>query len=222
MSVIHGKIMGTARKRTGDVVFRKWRSATISSVYQPIVKNPRSAAQQIQRAIFTVLSKLAVDFSPVLYIGMGDFVRGSMMSPRNAFVKYSKGAITALTPDNITTDWEKIVVSKGGLPKMGLGALGFDNPLEVEIPCSVPMSLQGYTSDLKVYNAIYCIDLDEFLVKEDVATSPSITVTVPGHWSGQKVHVWQFVVYTGANVPEYGYYTGQTSDSVYMGSGNVS
>lgn len=225
MAIVYKKILGASRKRVGDVVFRNWKGETISSAYNPIVKNPNTRSQQLVRARFAALTKLAQMFAPATYVGLRDAVAGSVLTPRNLFIKKNWPAVTATAPDNVTTDYTSIVVAKGSYAdSLIFGTPRFDNPLQVELSFSFSSSISPSPSaNVLVYVFVYCPDVDGRMLAVPVAASQSsITITVPGYWSGQKVHLWGFMVYNGENDVNTGTIKGAVNNSVYIGTGTIS
>ena len=49
MATVKNGFLGDAIGKLGNVVFRKWNSLITASKYQPMVNNPNSSAQQLQR-----------------------------------------------------------------------------------------------------------------------------------------------------------------------------
>ena len=49
MATVKNGFLGDAIGKIGNVIFRKWNSLITVSKYQPLVKNPNTLAQQLQR-----------------------------------------------------------------------------------------------------------------------------------------------------------------------------
>lgn len=62
MATILNGFLGDAIGKLGNVVFRKWNSLITASKYQPMVSNPNSAAQQMQR---TKIKNLSLALQPL-------------------------------------------------------------------------------------------------------------------------------------------------------------
>ena len=224
MAIIKGNILGSYRKRAGEVVFRRYRDLDVFQSAPKKMSNPKTNAQELVRARFRVLSKLAHDFAIAVNAGLKGATQGTSISPRNLFTKKNWGAVSATSPDNVTTDYAELVVAQGPFRDVLWSAPRFDNPLEVELTFDSTNLPQGVAAgDVEVYTFLYCVDLDDYLMKAPVlASAGSVNITVPGHWSGQKVHIWCWTKYTGANIAEQGIVTDSVSNSDYVGSGNIS
>lgn len=109
-------ISGGMSGRTGSFTYRQSRGQTIVSQYQPVVKNPNTAAQQSQRAKFKLMSQLASILAPAF----GSFIiitRGDKLkqTQRNAFVSKNMQFVQTST-DETTAD----VVAKINMEKVQL------------------------------------------------------------------------------------------------------
>lgn len=224
MAIIKGNILGSYRKRAGEVVFRRYRDLDVFQSAPKSMSNPKTNAQELVRARFRVLSKLAHGFAMGVNRGFRAAAQGTSLSPRNFFTKLNWGAVTATTPDNVTTDYGELVVAQGPFVNVYYGNPQFDNPLEVVMTITATNLPQGVNAaDVDVYVFCYSPDVDGSLMAAPVhASTGSITITFPGHWSGQKVHLWGWTKYTGAPIADAGIATGDVSDSQYLGSGNIS
>lgn len=74
--------------RTGSFTYRQSRGQTIVSQYQPLVKNPNTKGQQVQRARFKLMSQLASIMAPGFgTIGVTTRAHKLQPSQRNAFMQ---------------------------------------------------------------------------------------------------------------------------------------
>lgn len=221
MAKINKKVLGYSRGKVADVVFAKFRTETIARGYQPQVRNPRTEKQQLQRARFTAMTNMAKGLVAGIYAGLGDLAQGTKMSPRNLFSKLNLNTdvFTGVQPDNITIDYSKVIMSKGGFEVPTFGTIDTDTPLTVEFTVSSPVTAAG--ADTAAIGVIYCDELGQAIVKEVISTVGKISVTVPASWNGLKVQVWGFYKYDGATDVEHGLYSGMKSNSVYVGNGYV-
>lgn len=203
--------------KVGTVVGAFWKGLPVMRAYKRKAHNPQSELQMLVRARFTVISKLASDFLSALYVGLGTEARKLHMTEGDLFVRKNWGAVTATSPDNVTTDYGELIIAAGPQRGVQFGSPRFDNPLEVELSFSTNDGEPKTTDDDLVYVFAYSPDVNDGILSQPVKRSTqSMTLTVPGHWSGQKVHLWGFVVGDGTENK------GAVSDSVYVGSGNIS
>lgn len=131
MAVIH-TILGPMRGRIGSMVFRQNKGQQIAQQYQPLVANPRTALQQVNRARFVALMAFGRLLRPLIAIGFKEYA-GSI-SWLAKFMS-TNASSNLMDYDEITTSWlpvsENLVIAEGSLQQnpFGLGvitALGFD------------------------------------------------------------------------------------------------
>ena len=224
MAKITKKVLGNPNNKVGDIVFSKFRNMTTARAYQPIVANPRTSAQRVQRTHLLAMSKLAKVFSSALYIGFKEAVNGTKWSPRNRFSKVNWGCIAALADGEYTITQTDLQVSEGTFIEPITTQLSFDDPNEV----AITLRPTAYTSqgvqatDVSVKLVYWCPDINKIHIETAGGEAASHTWTVFQEWEGQKIYVYAFSIYNGDNVPEYGYTKGMRSATTYVGSGNIS
>lgn len=113
-------ISGGMSGRTGSFTYRQSRGQTIVSQYQPIVKNPRTEAQNNQRARFKLMSQLAAIMAP----GFGTMSvnkRPAKQSPtqRNAFVALNM-PLCAVADGTAKIPMEKLQLTSSSRPLGGI------------------------------------------------------------------------------------------------------
>lgn len=219
MGKVTKKILGATRGKVGDVVFRKFRMANVDSAYQPNPFNPNTEAQRLQRGKFAVMSNLAQEMAPAINKGFAFAVKGTMLSPRNRFIRENKACFTGSDPALITINWLALKVSLGARSHCDFATPSFDNPLEVQ--ATFTSSDVTADSNNQVYLVVYAQD-----AKESILSAPAkledgvVSVTVPSHWNGLKVQVYAMEV-SAADHPEDYIVKGQPYASVYVGQGNI-
>lgn len=120
MQGITGKLSG----KMGAAVFRVREGQQVVTQYNPIVKNPNTGRQQIQRAKFKLMSQLGAIMAPA----MGSFIiktrkeRGKP-SQRNAFTQINMPLVEVSSENQIVTaripmDQIKLTSSFRSLPSM--------------------------------------------------------------------------------------------------------
>ena len=114
-----GKISG----KLGESVGASWKGIKVVRVYQPVVGNPRTFAQQMQRARFRALSALGKAFGAILKLGFRNHTQS--LTASNLFMSRNKAATTGATPETVEAVPADIVISDGDLrPISGLAATG--------------------------------------------------------------------------------------------------
>lgn len=228
MGKLYKKVLGSSRKRVGDVVFRNFRGEIVTSAYQPNVANPRTLAQQLNRIRFKNLSELSKGFSATLYSALGDLAKSEKMSPRNYFTKLNKDQVTvsgSVDNPSVTIAYDNLVCAKGGFGYVLDGSIDTDDPNTVAVTyrICVPQGVLG--TDVKVHAVVLNKERTQVWTAVDDYDesgqfgSGSITVTTPRAWNGDHVHVYLYAEYVGENVVESGITKGMVSDSKYVGTG---
>ena len=213
-------ILSDFRNKIGTVVGQRWRAGQYTTrAYVKDVRNPRTHAQQLQRAKFSTLGKLASAFQVVCEMGFRPLLSSKPTTAIGEFVSRNKGAVHANTVDSVTIDYADLVVAAGGLVNVRFGTPQFDTPLQVDVSFTDNMGSGVHTAltDL-VYLYVYCPDAQCGILSDPVQRSEhSISANVPAYWNGMKVHVYGFTVGSDTNRK----YNGRVSDSTYIGTGNI-
>jgi len=213
-------ILGDFRNKIGTVVGQRWRAGQYTTrAYVKDVRNPNTAKQQLQRAKFSTLGKLAAEFQVASELGFRPLLSSKPTTAVAEFVKRNKAAVHANTVDSVTIDYADLVVAAGGLVNVRFGTPQFDTPQQVDVSFADNMGSGIHTSltDI-VYLFVYCPDAQCGILSDGVQRNEhSASVDVPAYWNGMKVHVYGFTV--GADHDKK--YTGRVSPSTYIGTGNI-
>ena len=215
MAIITSPKFGKMKNKVDGLVFQKYRTLQVMRD-RVIPRNPRTANQQLARAKFGTLGAMAASFSPSLALGLGEYVKGTVMGVRNAFIKINKACVTGTRPDSLTTDYSNMLIAKGSLSNVTFGELAVDNPMEVAVDFTPNTEAWDADADDLVHVFVYCPDLNSVLSINPVKRSDgSVSTTVPATWAGQRVYVWGFS--EGRGDDNYG----KISNSAYIGSDNI-
>ena len=131
MAIIN-TILGPMRGRIGSMVFRQNKGRQHAQQYQPLVANPRSALQQLNRARFVALMAFGRLLRPLIAIGFKEYA-GSI-SWLAKFMS-TNAASSLMEYSGLTTSWlpnsENLVIAEGSLQQNpfdvdNITALGFD------------------------------------------------------------------------------------------------
>lgn len=217
MAIYFAGYLSPIRNKLGNAVGRKWRTLDVLSVYNGRPRNPRTTAQQTQRAKFGFIATLARAFNAAVQLGFKPICDGTPIPPRSMFIKKNIQHVDASDLDNPTIDYPEIVIAEGGLPGASFGAASFADPLSVEVPLTDTSDVPGAGVHDKVYIFVYDTSSKQGIISANSRRAEaSITVTVPATWVGHRVQVYGFVV---GGDPET---MGTVSDSVSLGSGTIS
>jgi hypothetical protein len=209
-----------------------WKGRNIFRAYNPFVKNPRTEKQQLHRAVFKTLSELSNRFAPATNFGYRQKANNEHTTTRGLFLRDNKDFVHANTVDSVTIDYADLIVARGNLHCPRFGTPQFDTPQQVDV--SFDSTLIGCaTNDDPVCLFVYCPDAKAGILSPVSGASMakrsdhSVSCDVPAYWNGMKVHVWGFAL-AGVDEPTYidaygGWmYPQMSSDSLYIGTGNIS
>lgn len=226
MAIINGGLHGQAKKRVGNVVYRKWRNLDVAAKYQPNVSNPNTEAQKLVRTRFAAISDLAGKLGASLVLGFKAFVAGTKIPPKSFFIKKNWQYVHADTPGSATIDYSELKISDGPITAPVFGTLDVSVPQTIKVPID-DNSGQTVSSSDEVYLVVYCPENGQTILSEAVSrVDESIEVVVPSSWNGTRVHVWGFATWGGEVLSVQGipvnHTKGDASPSVYIGSGDIS
>jgi len=214
MAIYFAGYLSPIRNKLGNAVGRKWRTLDVLSVYNGRPRNPRTIAQQRQRAKFGFIASVARAFAVAVDKGFKTICDGTPIPQRSMFIKKNIGNVDATDPTTPTIDLTEVVCAEGGVPNAAYGSLSFADPLSVTIPLTDTSDIPGVGARDEVFVFVYNKDQNSGILSTGVARSEAeIVVSVPSVWNGEKVHCYGFVVNKDTNL---------SSDSLYLGQGNIS
>ena len=117
MGIINQGILGGLRKKVGSVVGASWKGIPVLRIYQPVVSNPKTAAQVTVRTGFKSFTELASLCLASYIKPLWD--RGAVrMSGYNAFIQANKALVAvAANPYDV-----EIVASKGKMDSTAIAS----------------------------------------------------------------------------------------------------
>lgn len=203
--------------KVGAVVARKWRTENVVSMYQPKVSNPQTKAQTIVRKRFAELSNLCGVMAKAINIGFYPDSLGNKAFPRAIFMRKNFGNVTADQQGEVEIDYSSILIADGSLPEVHFGMADFSTANTIRVTFTPNGDDPDASTTDKVYLVAFNYDEDRCIVSEPVArNAQSVSITAPVYWSGEKVHLYGFVVKAGElNSMD------DVSKSNYIGSGNM-
>ena len=218
MALYKQGILGAFRNKVGTVVGRIWRSGKFVMAGLPQTHSKTATnAQLLIQARFKAIGNLAGAFLSATNLGLKNMFLKRGSTQAGEFVRLNWNNVQATTPDSVTIDYAEIEVSRGSLTGVQFGTADFDTPNQVEVAFTTNEEVDGTSLLDKVYLFVYCPDTQAGILSAPVARSvQSTSLMVPSFWGGMKVHVWGFVVGADNNTK------GKVSNSVYIGSGNIS
>lgn len=228
MAIYSAGYLSPIKNKLGGAVGRRWRNLNVLASYQGNVKNPRTYNQQLNRLRLATISTIARGCQAVIRAGMTNYVAGTKTPARSFFIKENISAVTVVDTETATVDWTALKVSRGIIPTVAAGTAQFDTPLQVDLPfdvSNIATAYPSYWNKMKVYGFIYCPDEGYGILSDPTSVSiagHTVSIMVPSLWTGMKVHCWLFTVVEEIGDNEYGWKNGDATDSVYVGSGNIS
>lgn len=214
MAIYFAGYLSPIRNKLGNAVGRKWRTLDVLSVYNGRPRNPRTTAQQEQRARFGYIAKVARAFSTAVEMGFKPLCDGTPVPQRSMFIKKNIENVDATDITNPTIDLTEVVCAEGGLPNASYGSASFSDPLSVTVPLTDTSSVPGANHSDRVYVFVYNKDQNAgILSTAKQRPDAEVIVNVPATWNGEKVHVYGFVVNADNS---------SVSNSIFIGQGNIS
>lgn len=218
MSKYYQGYLGAQIGKLGNAVGRTWKGRAVMAVYQPNVANPRTEAQQTNRAKFSLAGKLASAFLNAIQVGMGFAAKQYRLTESNVFVKNNYNEITANSPDDVTVNYSGLEVSDGNLPEVSFGQVDYGSGQHLQISCPITggSDQPGADDDDNVYLVAYCPEKNQAVLGSPAKRSAaSVAVNVPAAWDGMDVHVYGFAVSNPKLAKK------RTSATTYCGTGEV-
>lgn len=218
MSKYYQGYLGAQIGKLGNAVGRTWKGRAVMAVYQPNVANPRTEAQQNNRAKFSLIGKLSSAFLTAIQVGMGYAAKQYRLTEGNVFVKKNYNEITAHTPEDVSVNYSGLSVSDGNLPEASFGQVdyGTGQHLQISCPISGGSDQPGADNDDLVYICAYCPEKEQAVLGSPAKRSAaSVSVNVPAAWDGMDIHVYGFAVSNPKLAKK------RTSVTSYLGTGEV-
>ena len=224
--------LGQFRGKVGGQVLRVVDGKQVIQSYQPHVRNPKTTAQEMQRAATRRLGQLMHQFIGVLRTSFGGVYPASEFYKSN--ISRQVGAFTILDPEDVQTNYSALKIARGnagGLIGYTAGLVDYGSATHLSI--QVPLSNVTVGGDLDINNArfyvvAYCPDRGLAVLGAATPSSAlKMVVNVPADWDGMEVHVWSFATCAVNDIDPDAY--DQTSlrlspiisDGQYLGSGEV-
>lgn len=214
MAIYFAGYLSPIRNKLGNAVGRKWRTLDVLSVYNGRPRNPRTTAQQTQRAKFGFAATLARAFASAVDMGYKPMCDGTPIPQRSMFIKKNIGIVDATDIENPTIEWSDVVCAEGSLPGGSFGNISTADPLSVTVPMTDTSSVPGASQTDLVYIFVYNPDQNAGILSQGKDREVAeITVNVPSVWNGERVQVYGFAVNADNS---------RVSNSTYIGTSTIS
>lgn len=173
----------------GKQAFRAW---------QPVVRNPKTAAQKLQRAKIGLLTSLLQIFKPAVRMGLLDEARQRGCSAVNFFTHKNYRNVTGAAADDVTIDPSKIVIAQGALTGVVFSSsIGTSTPGTITFSVTdIQAGVGDASSEDSIYCFIYCPDAKAGIISAAAKRTDGATLSIryPTSWSGLEVHCYGFVM----------------------------
>jgi hypothetical protein len=97
MARVKNGFLGNAAGKVGNVVFSKHKSTETVRSYQPVVSNPKTTGQQIQRSLFAQVMQVLKNI-PSEYLSIPGIKINSKLSAQNSLSSFNLKAYTSDDP----------------------------------------------------------------------------------------------------------------------------
>lgn len=211
----HNVLFYNGRNKVGNLVGYVVKGKQLFRAYQSNVANPRTSAQTLQRAKFSLVSQTGLVFRSIVKYGLKGYARSRQSTELNAFFHLNYPKVTGTTPSNIQLDPEHLILAKGTryAAEMSDTIDASSEPNTVEMVVISAASPMPDEAEDTLYGVLYNAELGEALLSAPGTRSDvKITFTTPRKWLGNEVYGYVFCVSPdGAS----------QSNSVYVGHATI-
>lgn len=222
-------LVGGITGRVGNVIGYFRRGKFLLRAYNPHTTNPQTMLQRLQRRRMSMTMKLLKEATSILKIGFYYAKPGYELV--NA-VKKSLPGVMGETPEAVTIDFSKIVLSQNQFSAMPvMAAPTFATAAQIALTNELPsdafieelpseyQNVDGAKLVVAVYNATKKV-WDKLETPYDEAAS--VTMTTPTDWTGDTVHVYGFIAVEPDRILGEGGRPCMVGPTVYAGTGVIS
>ena len=215
MGIIASSGVGSFERKIGNIVTYLSRRKNVVRVYRMGKRNPRTGSQQLVRARFSVLGRLALDFVDAVDLGYSRRAKLRETNAANVFMKANWEAVSVTSPTDISVNYADLKVADGSQRMVSFGVADWGEHDHLHISVPFEGNVGGTYSDGSdtVYLFAYVPELEFGLLSGGATRSSDAAVLVaPASWTGMTAHLYGFTVSkNGDNV----------SKSTYIGRGEV-
>ncbi|MDR0567469.1 MAG: DUF6266 family protein [Prevotellaceae bacterium] len=191
MSVLTPSVFGKAKKSTGGVVFYNLNGQQVSRIKAAHISNPRSVAQQYQRAKMAILVAISAFFRQAFNLGFP--TRNKVRSPYNEFTARNISTAFVDVEGSPTLQPSELVIAKGTLqtPTINNVTQANANEIAVSLTSTIDNITASTTDNVHVlaYSDVHSITAMATAKRADSQTINVIYPTVP---SGTTLYIYVF------------------------------
>ena len=213
----HNVLFYRGAGKVGNLVGYSQLGKQVFRAYQPVVRNPKTNPQTIQRDKFRALFEAARLYKSAYAIGLKDEGRSAKRTAYAQFMKENFPNVVTIPDGGYTMDWKDVIVSRGTIPGIILDTTHIDMTSQPGI-ISVAlqdsqMSAVGALADDKF--VMYIVNPQKGLATMGAsierAEGTEVACDVPTSWQGDKLYLYCF----GWGVSGENY--GKSSNTSYVG-----
>lgn len=197
------------RGTVGTVVGYQWKGKWCLRARPRWMHNPRTAAQQANRALFKAAVQFGASLKTALRKGLHNRAEEAHMTECNYFYHLNNGCF-ALEEGRLAVDFGRLAVSDGPVAPVGFAQpeVRADGGVLLTVPFEKnPLHLRA-NSDDEVRLLAVCQETGDMRLSLPVyRRSKSVSIALPEEWEGREVHLYGFVTD----------YDGRASASTYLG-----
>lgn len=208
-------VFGNWSGKVGNVVGRIREGRTVLAIYQPIVSNPQTVAQQSARLKFRLLSKVFSTCLSGIQVGfkkLDGYKMGSAYSSAVGYNLKKTPSVFSGTYPNISVAYNNLSVAEGTVELPFNPSASIDGG-EVQCSWSDNTGLGNAKADDKMCFLMFNPAKNQAIyVEQGIRSDRNAAFTVPTAWTGDAAETWLFCMR-----PE----NDEASNSFYLGSLNI-
>lgn len=194
----HNVLFYRGAGKVGNLVGYSQLGKQVFRAYQPVVRNPKTNPQTVQRDKFRALFEAARLYKSAYAIGLKDEGRSAKRSAYAQFMKENFPQVTTIPGGGYTLDWKDVIVSRGAVPGIILDSDHIDMTSE---PGTISVAVQdrqsgtaGALTDDKF--VLYIVNPQKGLAVMGTAiergTVTEVSCQIPMRWAGDKLYIYCF------------------------------
>lgn len=194
----HNVLFYRGAGKVGNLVGYSQLGKQVFRAYQPVVRNPKTNPQTVQRDKFRALFEAARLYKSAYTIGLKDEGRAAKRTAYAQFMKENFPFVTTIPGGGYTIDWKNVVVSRGAIPGIILDTTHIDT---TSVPGQISVAVQdeqnnaagALTDDNFV---LYIVNPEKGLAamgtKIERGEGTEVSCLVPLAWAGDKLYLYCF------------------------------
>lgn len=211
MGTYRNGALGSFKGKLGNIVGSYWRGIPYMRSRPEHVKDPKSPAQQMQRAKFGLIMAFLKKIKPVLQAGFE--TEATQRTAFNSAASFNlKNAVTGEDPESLQIDFAALTVTRGPLSPVDSASFESENPGEVIISWQSDTTFGSASEDDEAIILLYNTTKDRalYIVEEGPKRSEeSYTLNLPEIYEGDSLEGYlSFISPDGS----------EACDSTYLGS----